>query len=1112
MTTPEHAYADGTSAGSGVTGNAEASQDLILTATGPAAADGFDLDMRTSTTPGTHDGMRQLLGGQDRRPVKSVPRRVLRYQHGPHFLVRATPYSDLALPPWPDLDGSGAENVAGWCAWLRTVWAISPVAEAVRHASPDLADEIERLTASDVPTGQEARGACLSLLSYVLRLTSRATPLGLFAGVAQGEFGARADVRWGDGHRAVARAGGTWLADIVSGLERMESVRERLPVVFNNTTVVRGERLVVPFTVRAPGSRSTAIDEVSVRCTAPVRAVMDLAEEPVPFGELADKLAAEYPSAGRGGVRGLLDGLIAAGVLITSLRPPSTVVDALGHVLAQLYQARAAEVPEAAGTVEALREIHRLMAEHSRLPVSGTAQVRGQLVSLMGVLSTASSPLSVDMRLDGEVALPRQVADRAAAAVSVLTRISPHPYGTPAWHRYHERFLARYGPGALVPVGDLLDPDIGLGLPHGYLGAGPVPQQPVSARDRRLMALAQQAALEGGREIVLDDKLIGDLTVGDPTTMCPPPHLDVTAEVHAGSQEALHHGDFQLVLTGLSRAQGTTSAGRFAALLDPGPDGIPAALSALPAANTGAVPVQLAFPALSTEATHITRTPELLPQVISIAEHRAPCPGLIPLSDLVVGADGHGLYLMRLSTRALLEPAVFHPLLVEFHTPVLARFLTEVTRARSTAVTAADWLPPFTWGAAAELLPFLPRVTYGSAVLSRARWLLHPADLPGRTATTVEWTEAFTALRETRHIPDAVLLTSWDQRVRLDLTVPAHRALLRAKLYRPDAGPVTIVLTEAPAPGAYGWCGGRPTEIVTLLHAADSGPRPTVRLPSTRPADRGDGHLPGVSPYLSVRLPLPTARDSRHQFLAQHLGELTDTLRPAGGSAPKWWFTTETDHLLLTVRLPGAEFYGPYAHRVSKWAKRLTGRGGLRGGELAFTAHHPHAFWGAGPEREAAGEVWAADTQAVLRQLNEQRLPDTRVLAAAHFTAIAVAYLGSPVAADRWLIHHLPSRPPAPGLPRPVLTEAQALADPTNRWKHLRSQPAGPAVIDGWTRRHHALYAYRTLAGPATDQDLVLTRLMTDHHDRVHGPDPRHEDASRYLARAAALSRAHHHT
>ncbi|WP_405824433.1 lantibiotic dehydratase [Streptomyces sp. NBC_00838] len=1050
--------------------------------------------------------MRQLLGGDERRPVTSVPRRVLRYEHRPHFLLRATPYSDLELPPWPDLDGSGPEDAAGWCGWMRTVWAISPVAEAVRHASPGLAGQVERLTAEAAPTAKQARGACLSLLSYLLRLTTRTTPLGLCAGVAQGEFGTRADVRWGEEHRAVARAGGTWLAGVVTRLERMDSVRERLPVMLNNTTVVRGERLVVPFTARPPGSRSTEIDEVSMRWTAPVRSVMDLAQEPVPFGELADKLRAEYPSAG-GNVRGLLDELIDTGVLITSLQPPSTMVDALGHVLAQLHQARAAEVPEAAGTVEALREIHRLMAEHSRLPVHGTAQVREQLVQLMGELSTAKHPLSLDMRLDGEVTLPRAVADQAAAAASVLTRISPHPYGTAVWREYHERFLARYGPGALVPVGDLLDPDIGLGLPHGYLGAGPAPTQPVSARDRRLMALAQQAALEGCAEVVLDDKVISDLTAGDPTTMRPPPHLDVAAEVHASSQEALQRADFQLVLTGLSRAQGTNSGGRFAALLDPGPDGVPAALSALPAANPGAAPVQLAFPALSTDATHITRTPELLPQVISIAEHRAPCPGLIQPSDLAVGADTHGLYLMRRSTGTLLEPATLHPLQPEFHTPALARFLTEVTRARSTAVTAADWHPPFTWGAA-DLLPFLPRIRHGSAVLSRARWLLNPADLPGRDATTAEWTAAFTAVREQRHIPDAVLLTFWGQRVRLDLTIPAHRALLRAKLDRPDAGPVT--LTEAPAPGAYGWCGGRPTEIVTLLTAADSGPRPSVRLPSSRLAGRDDGHLPGVSPYLSVRLPLPAAPDSRHQFLAQHLGELADTLRQPGGRvAPKWWFTTETEHLLLTVRLPGAELHGQYARIVSKWTKRLTGRGVLRGEELTFAAYRPHAFWGAGPEQHAAEEVFATDTQAVLRQLMEQRLPDTRVLAATHFTAIATAYLGSPQAADRWLIQHLSSSPPAPALPRPVLTEARALTDPADRWKHLRSHPAGPGVISGWTARHDALRAYRAVPGPGRDDDLILNTLIHDHHHRAHGPDPDHEAVCRRLTRSAALSRTH---
>jgi hypothetical protein len=44
-----------------------------------------------------------------------------------------------------------------------------------------------------------------SVIRYVLRLTSRATPFGLFAGVAPLRIGSTASVRWDERHHA------TWL-------------------------------------------------------------------------------------------------------------------------------------------------------------------------------------------------------------------------------------------------------------------------------------------------------------------------------------------------------------------------------------------------------------------------------------------------------------------------------------------------------------------------------------------------------------------------------------------------------------------------------------------------------------------------------------------------------------------------------------------------------------------------------------------------------------------------------------------------------------------------------------------------------------------------------------
>lgn len=53
-------------------------------------------------------------------------------------LLRAASRPGLDLPPCPDLEGTQPDRVAEWVAWLRTVWAVSDVGEALEHASPAL--------------------------------------------------------------------------------------------------------------------------------------------------------------------------------------------------------------------------------------------------------------------------------------------------------------------------------------------------------------------------------------------------------------------------------------------------------------------------------------------------------------------------------------------------------------------------------------------------------------------------------------------------------------------------------------------------------------------------------------------------------------------------------------------------------------------------------------------------------------------------------------------------------------------------------------------------------------------------------------------------------------
>ncbi len=263
--------------------------------------------------------------------------------------------------------------------------------------------------------------------------------------------------------------------------------------------------------------------------------------------------------------------------------------------------------------------------------------------------------------------------------------------------------------------------------------------------------------------------------------------------------------------------------------------------------------------------------------LLPLGEYHDSGDGRLALEDIAVTADAHRICLVSLSRRRPVEPVLLNAVEPVHHTHPLVRFLVEATTAMSVPCAAFDW-------GAAVSLPTLPALRYGRTVLSPARWLLVAADLPGPAARWKEWDSALAAWQDQTALPQTIYLGEGDQRIGLDLSEPAHRALLRAQLDR--AG--TAVLRAAPEAEAAGWIGGHVHEIVV--------PLVTVALPATEPpwpeegemVGRDHGYLPGCQGRFYLKLyGSPACQNS---VLTRHLPHLLNDLgeqvnhRRSGGS------------------------------------------------------------------------------------------------------------------------------------------------------------------------------------------------------------------------------------
>ncbi|MFF3157965.1 lantibiotic dehydratase [Streptomyces sp. NPDC057910] len=886
------------------------------------------------------------------------------YRYVDAALVRAAAWSPGQPAVWPDLTGRSA-NPDSWRVWVQWTWQDKDFVAAVTAASPDLASRVEQVCAGRPLPDPAIRRMVLAVLRYLLRSRTRATPFGLFAGVASARVGVTPALRVGTGHRATARPDAAWINTVVDRFEEHGGVQPCLMLLTSALAVERDGYVVIEHRPRK--ARDGATEHVQIRVTGPVREALDGARAPILWDNLAAKLAASFPAAPPAVVRKLIADLVAQRFLVTSLRPPMTATEPLAALLGHAHYLAP---PEAAAVREAPKPV-------------------------------------LDLRVDWDLTVPEAVVLEAAVAAKALVRLAPRTALT-GWAEWHGRFLEHYGPRAVVPVVDAID---ALGYPPGYLGSATAPSpSPLPDRDGRLIKLAHAAGMRRLLEVELDDTWIEEVAATDPDHPVQP-STEVTARIHAPSVSALAKGEFTLHVVGVARSAGAT-AGRFLSLLEAEDrQRMTAAYAALPGIHRDALIAQISSPPLSARAENVARAPQVAELVISLGDYQDSDTSLLPVTDLAVTADTERLHLVSLSRRRPVHTLLLNAVDLGHHTHPLARFLIEAPVALAVPCTG------FLWGSAASNLPFLPALRYKRTILSPARWLLDHDDLPGPVAPWSLWDAALTQWCRDVHLPERVHLSEADQRVALDLAEPSHRALLRAHLERDG----TVTLHPAPEPEDLGWTGGRAHEVVIPL-AAEQAKAP-VRA-SGYVVGREHGHLPGCDNRVSLHL--HGHRDRQNHLLTQNLATLLVELGNPRWWFVR--YRDPADHLRVRLACaPGT--IGSTVEKIGEWTRQLRRRGLITHASVETYQPETTRFGGPTAMDAVEDFFAADSAAALLQLtiLAGQDAPDAHALTAASMVDIAAGLFGSDAEAMRWLIEHARTDTIAP--PRAVYRQAVDLVN-----------------------------------------------------------------------------------
>jgi hypothetical protein len=129
----------------------------------------------------------------------------------------------IGEPPGIAATGSPSAEVRELRTQLLTMMADSAFREAVEVSSGSLLRAVTDIEAGCPLSLAKLRRATLSILRYRLRTASRATPFGLFAGVATGSFGAGCVAEVGSGHRKGVRPDRGWLATLIANWKQIQT-------------------------------------------------------------------------------------------------------------------------------------------------------------------------------------------------------------------------------------------------------------------------------------------------------------------------------------------------------------------------------------------------------------------------------------------------------------------------------------------------------------------------------------------------------------------------------------------------------------------------------------------------------------------------------------------------------------------------------------------------------------------------------------------------------------------------------------------------------------------------------------------------------------------------
>jgi thiopeptide-type bacteriocin biosynthesis protein len=872
------------------------------------------------------------------------------------------------------------------------------IAEALFVASPELIAGLERAALERAAPGGTAKKndrLRQSLCRYLLRLMTRPTPFGLFAGGSLGNLGERTELSLAGRaeYRRHTRLDMDFLDRLTRDLENDPALRGELTYRPNNSLYRAAGRW--RYAEGRLVGEARAYHLVVAKADVFIDAALAAAAGGARLAAIARAVAGADPEAEIDGeeAEAFVHELIDAQLLVSDLGPRVT-----GPLPIDVLVERLAAIPAAAPQAACLAEVRERLAALDRQPLGSPAELYrglGRQLELLGSKVVLPRLFQVDMtKKAAALALGPQVVDEVKRAIGFLRRLRGGP-PVDLFSAFRTDFLRRYEPGRQVPLALVLDEEVGIGfqrsaaagteyapLLEGIAFPGQYAEQQVSwslAQDL-VVRKTFEAARRGEAEVSFSDADLAPLEAlpkgvpgAEPARLYSA--FQAIFALAAESPAAIDRGDFKLLFRGATGASGGTLLGRFCHA-DPQlaaslgrhlrheerhhPDAVFAEIVHLPEGRIG----------------NILLRPLLRPYEIPfLGRGGADDEHQLPITDLLVTVVGDQVILtsQRLGRRVI-------PRLSSAHNYSLRglgiyKFLSALQHQGTCG--GLSWM----WGPL-ESLPYLPRVVYGRTILAPARWRVEKSELAalnvdgGKEEGGRVPTAGLAAWRRQRQLPRRVLLADADNELFVDfenpLTVEAFFSIVRNR-------PAMVLLECLQEESELVLSGpeGRFTHEIVLpfVRRPELAPPPadaSAPAPSRLAPSRPVAHPPG-SGWVYAKLYTGTA--AADGVLEETAGELA---RRFGKAIDRFFFLRFADpdfHLRLRFEVLDEHLRRELAWQLAAIAGELLRQGKIW--DLRFETYRPEVErYGGAAAMACCERIFDADSRAALALLPHLRGDD----------------------------------------------------------------------------------------------------------------------------------------